>query len=256
MSNAEANELIEKYKRGLLSPEEFHLLEQQIHNGTISIDDIGELADLQHRTEQILLPYSDRVDANFYSMLERERVSAKPGAGSWLDTMPARIAAGLIILVTGIGIGHFLNDTSETNRQVTQLSEEISSMREMMMLSLLEKEEATERLRAVNLTREMDDVSAKVTTALFTTLNNDENVNVRLAALDALKAYSYDSRIREQLVGSIAHQESPLVQVALAELMAALQESSSVNELQKIIDSNRTPEDIKEKLKETIEAIS
>ncbi len=125
----------------------------------------------------------------------------------------------------------------------------------MMMLSLLEKESATDRLKAVNLTQDMDQASLKVTSALLQTLNNDENVNVRLAALDALRPYSSDGQIREALVRSIGKQKSPLVQVALAELMAELQEKAAIDELQKILEDGETPSDIKKKIQESIQVI-
>jgi uncharacterized protein (UPF0147 family) len=136
-----------------------------------------------------------------------------------------------------------------------QMGKQISSMREMMMLSLLEKESATDRLKAVNLTQDMDQVSKTVTSALLETLNNDENVNVRLAALDALRPYSKDGQIREALVRSITEQKSPLVQVALAELMAALQEKGAIDAFNKILQDTETPSDIKKKIKESIQEI-
>jgi hypothetical protein len=132
---------------------------------------------------------------------------------------------------------------------------EISDLKEMMMLSLLEKESATDRLKAVNLTQDMDQVSKQVTSALLQTLNSDENVNVRLAALDALRPYSKDSQIREALIRSIGKQKSPLVQVALAELMAQLQEKGAIKELEKILEDGETPTDIKKKIQESIQVI-
>ena len=125
----------------------------------------------------------------------------------------------------------------------------------MMMLSLLEKESATDRLKAVSLTQDMDQASKQVTSALLQTLNNDENVSVRLAALDALRPYSKDGQIREALVRSIAQQKSPLVQVALAELMAELQEKGAIDAFKNILEDGETPSDIKKKIRENIQEI-
>ena len=144
---------------------------------------------------------------------------------------------------------------AKKEEQIVQLSQEISDLKEMMMLSLLEKESATDRLKAVSLTQGMDQVSKQVTGALLQTLNNDDNVNVRLAALDALRPYSKDGQIREALVRSIALQKSPLVQVALAELMAELQEKGAINEFEKILKDGETPADIKKKIRESIQVI-
>jgi hypothetical protein len=45
------------------------------------------------------------------------------------------------------------------------------------------------------------------------------------------------------------------VQVSLAELMAQLQARSSVKELEKIIQSDKTPTDVKNKIKQTIDVL-
>ena len=95
----------------------------------------------------------------------------------------------------------------------------------------------------------------KVTGALIRTLNQDENVNVRLAALEALKPYATDSSVREALIRSIAKQESPLVQVSLAELMVALQEKGAATEFEKLVESGNIPAEVKEKLRESIKVL-
>jgi hypothetical protein len=61
--------------------------------------------------------------------------------------------------------------------------------------------------------------------------------------------------VREALVRSIALQESPLVQVALAELMAALQVKSSVQEWEKVLENRQTPPEIRKKIQETIQVL-
>jgi hypothetical protein len=101
----------------------------------------------------------------------------------------------------------------------------------------------------------MNEASMKVTNALIQTLNQDENVNVRLAALDALKPYARDSSVRAALIRSISKQESPLVQISLAELMVALQEKSAVKEFEKIVESDSTPADVKKRIKENMEVL-
>ncbi|HYG04086.1 MAG TPA: HEAT repeat domain-containing protein, partial [Chryseosolibacter sp.] len=80
-------------------------------------------------------------------------------------------------------------------------------------------------------------------------------VNVRLAALDALKPYVRDSAVREQIVRSISKQTSPLVQLALADLMAQLQVKSSVKELEKIIESDGTPTEVKKRIQENLKVL-
>ena len=128
-------------------------------------------------------------------------------------------------------------------------------MKEVMMLSLLERESTSDRLKAVNLSQEIPEGSVEVIEALFKTLNGDENVNVRLAALDAVALYADDPEVRKRLVGSIGRQESPLMQMALAEWMVALQEKSSLGELRRILKDDDTPQEVKKKIEESIEVL-
>jgi hypothetical protein len=151
-------------------------------------------------------------------------------------------------------IGYLLQSNSG-KQEVTQLTEQVSELKEMMMLSLLEKESASQRLKAVSLTSEMDQVSDKVTEALFTTLNSDENVNVRLAALEALKSYVKNSKVRSGLIAAISKQDSPLVQVSLAELMVAIQEKKSVGALKQLLENENTPKEVRTKISESIEVL-
>jgi hypothetical protein len=158
-----------------------------------------------------------------------------------------------VILIAGFTGGYFFNGRNDSDVRV--LTEEVAALKETMMLSLLQKESATDRLKAVSLTTEMDQVSKKVTEALFQTLNSDPSVNVRLAALEAITPYSRDGKVREELIRSIDKQDSPLVQVALAELMGKLQEKKSMVEFDKILKDKNTPQDVKNRIKETLNVL-
>jgi len=98
-------------------------------------------------------------------------------------------------------------------------------------------------------------VSDKVTNALFVALNKDDNVNVRLAALEALKPYIKESNVRERLIKSIGVQDSPLVQIALAEFMVSIQERKSVGELKQLLENEGVPKEVKNKISESIKIL-
>ncbi len=256
MNEQSIKELVSKYNHGIATPDEKLTVEQLIEQGLIQLDQLVDMETLHKDVLNLPTPSpSDKVDEKFYAMLEEEKKQIKPSSAKEFFLWPQglmRIAAAVLLLITGVAIGRYFAPAPVQDNQVEHLTQEIGDLKEMMMLSLLEKDEATERLKAVSLSESMDAASTTVTNALIQTLNNDSNVNVRLAALEALKPYAHNSGIREQLVRSIAKQESPLVQISLAELMAALQEKSSVTELEKILKSEKTPEDVKKKIQETI----
>jgi hypothetical protein len=258
MEQNRINELVAKYNAGLADPAEVRIIEQLIESGKI---ELTQLHDLTKLDEQILSidggSPSIRLDDQFYVALSREKKNQISKSISlpkfeWGNLFP-RLALAASLLVAGFVGGYFLK--SPEDKSVKQLTQQVGELKEMMMLSMLEKESATERLKAVSLSSDMNQVSKKVTTALFKTLNGDENVNVRLAALDVLMNYAKDGEVRAELIKSISVQDSPLVQVALAELMVTLQEKKSVSELKKLLKSDKTPKEVKGKIEKSIDIL-
>jgi HEAT repeats len=259
MEKNQIEELLDKYNAGLADPSEIALMEQLIERGEIQLTQLHELSLLDEQIVKADGPTpSMRLDDQFYKSLgEEKRKNSKDWFSFAMPTwnvLAPKLAFGLIILIAGFAGGYLLKGPNSSG-EVKQLTEEVTSLKEMMLLSLLEKESATERLKAVSLSTEMNQVSQKVTRALFKTLNEDENANVRLAALEALTAYAKDSEVRKELVKSISIQDSPLVQVALAELMVAIQEKKSVKELQKLLQDDKTPKEVKNKIKNSINVL-
>jgi hypothetical protein len=260
MEKKQKGELISKYNEGLADPAEVRLIEQLIESGEIELTELRELADLDKQIQKIeSVSPSMNLDDQFYGSLTKEKSVLKNGISnsfyfpSWSSLFP-RLAFAAVLILVGFSIGYFIQLPAE-NKEVSQLTQEVSELKEMMMLSLLEKESATQRLKAVGLTADMEQVSQKVANALFATLNQDENVNVRLAALDALKSYSNDSAVRSKLIESISIQDSPMVQLALAELMVSIQERKSVEALKQVLKRDKTTEEVKTKISKSIEVL-
>ena len=257
MKKERIDELVNRYNSGIVSLDELAEIESLLENGFISLEELRDVQSLEDQLVKSSTPSpSSLLDEKFYAMLRREKQGGQSFSWrsffAWPEFAP-KLAFAPVVLCLGLAIGFYFRPSTKDDHQIQALSQQVSDLQEIMMLSLLEKESATERLKAVNLTQEMDQVSQKVTGALIKTLNEDSNVNVRLAALDALRSYATDDHVRAALVRSIARQDSPLVQVALAELMTALQEKSSVKELQRILQNERTPADVKSKIKRSID---
>lgn len=263
MNTEQAKILVQKYNQGVISLEEESLLEKYIELGMVSLEDLEDISHLSNQLDQVFVQQvQENIRADFYTMLEAEKGK--------VDKIPFRkirffwenlfypnpglsMAYTLGLLIIGLGLGLWLKNGN--NKEIAQLSSQLNDMQEMVMLTMLEQKSTGERLKAVNLTQRMDKVSEKVANALLHTLNKDENINVRLSALDALYQYASNPTVREGLVQSISQQESPLVLVALAEVMVALQEKRSVRELEELLQKESLPGAIKEKIKNSIEVL-
>lgn len=265
MEQNQINSLISKYNEGLADPAEVAELEMLIETGQVEITQLHNLGLLDEKIMSMSdVSPSMKLDDQFYSALAKEKKSlVKSPTFSWSELFqwnPPSPFGGrgagfaFAFLIVGL-IGGYMINYFQPNSDVKELSNQITEMKEIMMLSMLEKESVTDRLKAVSLTNDLNQASKKVTDALIQTLNNDQNVNVRLATLDVLGEYAKNPDVRVQLVKSIASQDSPLVQIALAELMVELREKSSVKEFKKIMEGKSTPKEVKERLKESIDVL-
>ncbi len=260
MNRQEINNLLERFNSGNASDQDVVMIEKLLEDGTIQPEDLGALDEISEKLERLEYPApSADLDVKFYQMLTKEkRIAERQSLKNWFSfpSLTPAFAFASVTFLAGMLLGYFLmRPASAPAGQIEALTNEVNDLREMMLLSLLEKESATDRLKAVSLSQEMREASSSVTRALIATLNNDPNVNVRLAALEALVPYTSGSEIRTELIRSIGHQDSPLVQLALADVMAALQEKSSVKEFRKLLDDDRTPEEVKQRIREKIDVI-
>ncbi|WP_072008652.1 HEAT repeat domain-containing protein [Hymenobacter sp. IS2118] len=215
---------------------------------------------------------SPHLRPNFYALLATFEAPEAPAPGYslqslwqwWLNRDVSRplLRAVYSFCLLGMGLvgGYWLNNSHPADtadqQQIAQLAAQVGDMKQMMMLALIENPSASERLRAVSYTRQLDEPTTKVVEALLSTLDNDPNVNVRLATLEALAALAQDPAVRLGLVHSLARQESPLVQTALADVMAQLQERRSVPPLRELLKQENLDESVKSKLEQTIQTLS
>ncbi|MGH9662210.1 MAG: HEAT repeat domain-containing protein, partial [Bryobacteraceae bacterium] len=152
----------------------------------------------------------------FDAMLDRESPRGLP----WWRLPAWQAVAAAILVIAGWAAGRSLPSSGDVN----QMRSEIRDLREAVALSLLQQGSASERLRGVSYSSRVEDAGADVVGALVSSLRNDPSVDVRLAALDALRRYAGRPQVREGLVDALARRQSPLVQIALVDSLVALKE--------------------------------
>jgi hypothetical protein len=132
----------------------------------------------------------------------------------------ATAAAACLLLGVLIGV-RYQTTSSEHNGEVARLRQEVNSTRELVSLSLLRQQSAAERLRGVDYTTRMPAMAmdGQVIDALVQAVSADSNVNVRLAAIDALTRLSGNASVRQSMVSALKQQDSPMVQAALIDYL-------------------------------------
>lgn len=221
-----------------------------------------ELSDLEKTWdlfEEIERPEpSTEMDARFDGMMTAYQETKKQSLLHSLDVLVAWLSrswqVGLASLTIGLFMGWWMLPSQNQKEDISQLSSEIQNMKEMMMLTLIEQPKAQERIRAVNLTSELPDADEKVVEALISTLNHDDNLNVRLASLESLLRFKDEPGVRHALIDALKMQDSPLMLVAIADALVAIQEKGSLETMEKLKGEVKD-ELVKDKLEESIQTL-
>jgi hypothetical protein len=144
-------------------------------------------------------------------------------------------AAAALILMAGFQLGRqTAPPTAAPSTDVGELRREVQGLRQMMTLSLLHQQSASERLRGVSWSSQIEGPGNEVVTALIDTLMRDENVNVRLASIDALKRFAERENVRAAAIRALGTQTSPLVQMALIDFVVETRERGALGILQRL----------------------
>jgi predicted anti-sigma-YlaC factor YlaD len=167
---------------------------------------------------------------------------------SWWPARPAfQLGAAVACLVAGIVVGRAVWGTNEQTREMARLHEELQNTREMVAVSLLQQQSATDRLRGVSWSTEISQPDQTVLSALVTAAKYDTNVDVRLAAVDALRKYAQAPVVRRGLLEALNAEQSPLVQIALIEQLTEIRERGSISALKRLESDRSVNESVRQR---------
>jgi hypothetical protein len=175
---------------------------------------------------------------------------------AWWPRQPVfQFCVTAIFLIVGLTIGLRVNTASQSTGELERLNKEMTEMRQLVTLSLLNQPTAGERLRGVYMSRDIPEPDDRYLAALVTALNSDPNDNVRLAAVDALQRFSDSSEVRTDLVASLPRQTSPLVQISLIDTLVRLREKRAVDAFKTIADNPRSIEPVRKRARMGMDTI-
>ena len=174
-------------------------------------------------------------------------------AGSY--QMLWRIAAGILLVAGGAGIGYSLRSNQASAAEITQLRREVGNMRQLVTLSLLQQQSASERLRGVSWAYRAEPSDTEVLKGLLNAVNHDVNVNVRLAAVDALRTFAGSRSARDAVMQALPGQAEPIVQVALIDLLVDMKETGAAQELQRVAADDATNSGVRQRAEWALEKL-
>jgi hypothetical protein len=241
--------LLEKYYAGETTLEEEKQL-RDFFRGTSLPAHLQNQAGLfryfaETRTEQPSLTFNKRLADQLGS----------EGRVRSLRTWSLRIAASVALLAGGfVGGLYYSNQLSDQTGRAETTS--TLAIKKALDFDQSNQTSASERIQAVNQSYELPEANQDITQLLINALNFDENVNVRLAACQALMRLPNEPGVREALIQSLKIQTDPYLQIMLIETLVSIQEKRAVDEMQRLARNRQILEAVRLKAEEGLNRLT
>lgn len=208
---------------------------------------------------------SDRLKKNIDNMVDSYGLGMKNTRDEkwyasflkWLESLwPSRpamqLASTMALLIIGLLTGFSIGSRTESQKEIVQLKTDVNQLQQVVMSSILDQASVTERIRGLTMTSQMKNADTEFYSTLLLILNSDSNVNVRMAAVNALANFTGNEYVRRELVKSLNLQSSPLVQVSLIDLLSNIKEPEASSALINIINDSGANIHVKERAKKAL----
>jgi len=189
-----------------------------------------------------------------YQEAQRKQAYAVPRKTWWAGLVPSRpawqVAFSAALLLAGALGGRYLaapRPVASPTQEMAQLRGQIEDLRQLVTLSMLQQDSPSARLRGVTYSYQVTQPDQQVEQALLHAANHDSNINVRLSAVDALAKFAHNPEVRRALVDSLPVQDSPLVEIALIDLLVEFHDKDAAPELRKLARDAEANQEVRER---------
>ena len=242
--------LIPDLLTGDLSPQDHQVVREHLAECSPCRDEITGLSETWAQLGVLPDPKaSPALREGFYAMLARETAqgTAAPSEplrlprksrhhSSWMLTA----AATLLVAVGAFTLGRWLQSGNPT--QMTSQGGASSAD-----LAMLQSTSVGDRMVGITLIAQNGKADPTLAGPLLDLLDHDPNIRVRLAAVEALYLFDHQPEVRSRVAAALNQQTSPLVQMALIDLLVGMREKRAHEALQALIQDHRIQPEVREK---------
>lgn len=198
------------------------------------------------------LQLSAVVRNNFFAQIETEKV--KSGAEISLNTnsknywsLALKVAAGIALLFGAFQLGNYQKQI-KIDQKIALIEAEQNEFKQMAMLSLMENQSASKRILGVNYIDEINKPDDAIVLALTERMLHDENINVRLTAVEALGRFSSSKSVKDAFITALGTEEDPAIQITIIHILVKIQEKEVVNPMRKLLKKEETQPFVKQEI--------
>lgn len=198
------------------------------------------LADLPQREP------SPELRRSFYRALERGGAATmSERLRSWLGfSGNAGWVTAAVCLLIGVGAGQLAGRPAPGGDRLALLEQNVALLNRELILDRLEAPSATKRLRGVIDAVGMVEQDAEIARALLIRASEDRVASIRTAAIDALAPQLATPSVGEELMILLEDTRSPLVQLALVDLVLRNGTEDQLDRLLRLANEGRLHPDL------------
>ncbi|NMH87292.1 HEAT repeat domain-containing protein [Flavivirga algicola] len=201
---------------------------------------------------------SESLREGFYKLLEEEKQLLNPKVVQFNKQEKAfpwkrafQVAASIIFLFMGYFLGSHKTG-KDANKQIIALQKETNELKEGMVLAMIENQSVSKRIQAVNYTEGFEKPDVKILEALIERMQYDGNMNVRLAAAEALSEFPESIMVKDAFIEALTTQKSPSLQIAIIQFLVKIQEKRAIAPMKQLLEHSDTPDFVKEQVNDGI----
>ncbi|MFK7782817.1 HEAT repeat domain-containing protein [Psychroserpens sp.] len=245
------------------------LSEEKSQNIKKHIDSCHNCKTIYDETKALFLAFdsveeevpSDDLRTGFYKLLEEEKQLNKDNVVQLIShkkefpwKQAFQIAASIILMFGGYFFGSHTSKQSAI-QEISALQQETIELREDMMLAMIENQSPSKRIQAVNFTENFVKPDTKILEALIGRMQYDGNMNVRLAAAEALSEFPESTVVKDAFIEALTTQKDPSLQIAIIQFLVKIQEKRAIAPMQQLLEHEDTPSFVKEHVNSGISQI-
>ncbi len=189
---------------------------------------------------------SENLRRRFYTGLETKNVSVWVKVREWLGLAgPTGWITATACILVGLAVGRSLEQTVVSDdERLAILEQQLFQLNRSLVLDKLESDAPNQRLQGVLSAVALVEDDADIASALLTRATQDRVSSVRTAAIEALAPRVTEAGIGSELMSALRSAESPLVQLALVDLILRYGSVEQVETLLEIVDQGLLHEDL------------
>lgn len=243
MDQEKLSGMIIDYIDGKLNEVDKQVIEQELVKNADAyklFEQLKEVMQVMDKSEK--LEPSEKLKQKFEAALQVEINEEQKSKTVFFTPAWYRAAAAAALLIVGGGVGYWISQQNQQRSELAALQLEMQETRRLVLAQMNNNQSASQRMLGVMAAYESVQANKpddEIVEALVTTMNNDGNSNVRLAAIEALSKFTGEENVRKALVQSLSVQKDPVVQIALIQLLVQMKEKGAVKSFEQIIDDEQ-----------------